>query len=129
MASENPASRAVMGSSPLLWALIARTPISLARSNQAFSRSIVRSVSYLLRSNLADLRRASSSAARLVGARLLAASPLLRGAGGGANRSPLPNAGRLGLAAVEAFALDSGRDAGDAADLSPDVRRAFASTS
>src|SRR5436190_18897840 len=106
-----------MGSSLVAWVLIATRPISLARNIQAFSRSSVRTVSYLPRSILPAFAEARCAAASPTGVRLLSGSPLLRGAGGGANRSPLPNAGRPVLGAAGA--------AGGA--LSPDESLEFAS--
>ena len=68
---------------------IATTPMSLARSTQAFSRSSVRTVSYLPRSILLGLRRGKMRGRERRGRASPRLSALLRGCGGGANRSPL----------------------------------------
>ena len=66
-----PQSCAVIGSGPVVLVSSATTPMSLARSIQAFSRSSVRTVSYLLRSNLPALAAARCAAASAAGDRSL----------------------------------------------------------
>ena len=82
-------ARAVIGSALVVLVSSATTPMSLARSIQAFRRSSVRTVSYLLRSNLLAFAAARWAAASAAGERSPRSSALLRGCGGGANRSPL----------------------------------------